>query len=122
MAVDMAGSNQHVRISSCDGASVDWNEPAGSVIENEALAPEPINGCIPMSDGVGAFFPPIYNVARMPAFGRAVHQMDFRFLVEGVHPTGKADWPTGRMKPPDLDHDEFIPLPVDTLPAPNSFS
>lgn len=34
----------------------------------------------------------------------------------------KADWRAGRMKLPDLDHDEFIPLPADPLPAPNSFS
>jgi redox-sensitive bicupin YhaK (pirin superfamily) len=30
----------------------------------------------------------------------------------------KADWRAGRMKLPDLDHDEFIPLPTD--PAPTS--
>ncbi len=28
----------------------------------------------------------------------------------------KADWRAGRMKLPDLDHDEFIPLPDDPLP------
>ncbi len=32
----------------------------------------------------------------------------------------KADWRAGRMKLPDLDHDEFIPLPADPpLPAPS---
>jgi hypothetical protein len=30
----------------------------------------------------------------------------------------KADWRAGRMKLPDLDHDEFIPLPGDPPPAP----
>lgn len=30
----------------------------------------------------------------------------------------KADWRAGRMKLPDLDHDEFIPLPDDPLPPP----
>lgn len=30
----------------------------------------------------------------------------------------KADWRAGRMKLPDLDHDEFIPLPEDPPPAP----
>jgi redox-sensitive bicupin YhaK (pirin superfamily) len=34
----------------------------------------------------------------------------------------KADWRAGRMKLPDLDHDEFIPLPPDPAPAPNAFS
>jgi redox-sensitive bicupin YhaK (pirin superfamily) len=29
----------------------------------------------------------------------------------------KADWRAGRMKLPDLDHDEFIPLPEDSPPA-----
>jgi redox-sensitive bicupin YhaK (pirin superfamily) len=29
----------------------------------------------------------------------------------------KADWRAGRMKLPDLDHDEFIPLPGDQPPA-----
>jgi hypothetical protein len=29
----------------------------------------------------------------------------------------KADWRAGRMKLPDLDHDEFIPLPADESPA-----
>jgi redox-sensitive bicupin YhaK (pirin superfamily) len=29
----------------------------------------------------------------------------------------KADWRAGRMKLPDLDHDEFIPLPPDPPPA-----
>jgi len=33
----------------------------------------------------------------------------------------KADWRAGRMKLPDHDHDEFIPLP-DPPPAPNSMS
>jgi hypothetical protein len=28
----------------------------------------------------------------------------------------KADWRAGRMKLPDLDHDEFIPLPADPPP------
>ncbi len=34
----------------------------------------------------------------------------------------KADWRAGRMKLPDLDHDEFIALPEDPVPAPNPFS
>jgi hypothetical protein len=34
----------------------------------------------------------------------------------------KADWRAGRMKLPDLDHDEFIALPPDPQPAPNPFS
>lgn len=29
----------------------------------------------------------------------------------------KADWRAGRMKLPDLDNGEFIPLPNDPLPA-----
>jgi len=33
----------------------------------------------------------------------------------------KADWRAGRMKLPDLDHDEFIPLPPDATP-PNPMS
>ena len=33
----------------------------------------------------------------------------------------KADWRAGRMKLPELDHDEFIPLPEPT-PAPNAMS
>ena len=28
----------------------------------------------------------------------------------------KADWRAGRLKLPDLDHDEFIPLPGDPPP------
>ena len=32
----------------------------------------------------------------------------------------KADWRAGRMKLPDLDHDEFIPLPPDPPPPPPS--
>jgi redox-sensitive bicupin YhaK (pirin superfamily) len=32
----------------------------------------------------------------------------------------KADWRAGRMKLPDLDHDEFIPLPADPPPPPAS--
>ena len=34
----------------------------------------------------------------------------------------KADWRAGRMKLPDLDHDEFIPLPPDPVPPPNPMS
>jgi redox-sensitive bicupin YhaK (pirin superfamily) len=34
----------------------------------------------------------------------------------------KADWRAGRMKLPDTDHDEFIPLPGDPPPAPNPMS
>jgi redox-sensitive bicupin YhaK (pirin superfamily) len=34
----------------------------------------------------------------------------------------KADWRAGRMKLPDLDHDEFIPLPADPAPPPNPMS
>ena len=34
----------------------------------------------------------------------------------------KADWRAGRMKLPDLDHDEFIPLPDGTTPPPNPMS
>ena len=34
----------------------------------------------------------------------------------------KADWRAGRMKLPDLDHDEFIPLPPDPPPPPNPMS
>ncbi|GAB6195365.1 pirin family protein [Lysobacter xanthus] len=34
----------------------------------------------------------------------------------------KADWRAGRMKLPDLDHDEFIPLPDDPPPPPNPMS
>jgi redox-sensitive bicupin YhaK (pirin superfamily) len=34
----------------------------------------------------------------------------------------KADWRAGRMKLPDLDHDEFIPLPPDPAPAANPMS
>ncbi len=33
----------------------------------------------------------------------------------------KADWRAGRMKLPDLDHDEFIPLPQPS-PPPNPMS
>jgi redox-sensitive bicupin YhaK (pirin superfamily) len=32
--------------------------------------------------------------------------------------TAKADWRAGRFKLPDLDHDEFIPLPPDPPAAP----
>jgi hypothetical protein len=34
----------------------------------------------------------------------------------------KADWRAGRMKLPDVDHDEFIPLPPDPPPAPSPLS
>jgi redox-sensitive bicupin YhaK (pirin superfamily) len=34
----------------------------------------------------------------------------------------KADWRAGRMKLPDADNREFIPLPADPPPAPNSMS
>jgi hypothetical protein len=34
----------------------------------------------------------------------------------------KADWRAGRMKLPDLDDAEFIPLPGDPPPAPNPMS
>ena len=34
----------------------------------------------------------------------------------------KADWRAGRIKLPDLDHDEFIPLPPDPSPPPNPMS
>ena len=34
----------------------------------------------------------------------------------------KADWRAGRMKLPDLDSDEFIPLPGDPAPPANSMS
>jgi redox-sensitive bicupin YhaK (pirin superfamily) len=34
----------------------------------------------------------------------------------------KADWRAGRMKLPDLDHQEFIPLPGDPPPPPPAFS
>ena len=34
----------------------------------------------------------------------------------------KADWRAGRMKLPDLDHDEFIPLPGEPAPAANPMS
>ena len=34
----------------------------------------------------------------------------------------KADWRAGRMKLPDLDHDEFIPLPPDPPPPANPIS
>jgi redox-sensitive bicupin YhaK (pirin superfamily) len=34
----------------------------------------------------------------------------------------KADWRAGRMKLPDLDHDEFIPLPGDPAPPANPLS
>lgn len=34
----------------------------------------------------------------------------------------KADWRAGRMKLPDLDNQEFIPLPPDPPPAPNPMS
>ncbi|WP_269714055.1 pirin family protein [Caulobacter sp. NIBR2454] len=34
----------------------------------------------------------------------------------------KADWREGRMKLPDLDHDEFIPLPGDPTPPANPMS
>jgi hypothetical protein len=34
----------------------------------------------------------------------------------------KADWRSGRMKLPDRDHDEFIPLPADPPPPANPMS
>ena len=34
----------------------------------------------------------------------------------------KADWRAGRMKLPDLDNEEFIPLPPDPPPPPNPMS
>ncbi|HZL01281.1 MAG TPA: pirin-like C-terminal cupin domain-containing protein, partial [Caulobacteraceae bacterium] len=34
----------------------------------------------------------------------------------------KADWRAGRMKLPDLDHDEFIPLPPDPAPPADPMS
>lgn len=34
----------------------------------------------------------------------------------------KADWRAGRMKLPDLDHDEWIPLPPDPAPSANPMS
>lgn len=34
----------------------------------------------------------------------------------------KADWRAGRMKLPDLDHEEFMPLPEDPAAPANAFS
>jgi hypothetical protein len=34
----------------------------------------------------------------------------------------KADWQAGRMKLPDFDHDEFIPLPGEAALPPNPMS
>jgi hypothetical protein len=34
----------------------------------------------------------------------------------------KADWRAGRMKLPDLDHDEFIALPPDRVPPADPMS
>jgi hypothetical protein len=34
----------------------------------------------------------------------------------------KADWRAGRMKLPDRDHEEFIPLPPDPAAPPNPMS
>ena len=34
----------------------------------------------------------------------------------------KADWRAGRMKLPDMDNSEFIPLPCDPPPPPNPMS
>jgi Pirin C-terminal cupin domain len=34
----------------------------------------------------------------------------------------KADWKAGRMKLPDLDYNEFIPLPEEPTPSPNPMS
>jgi len=34
----------------------------------------------------------------------------------------QADWRTGRMKLPDLDRDEFVPLPGEPAAAPNPMS
>jgi redox-sensitive bicupin YhaK (pirin superfamily) len=34
----------------------------------------------------------------------------------------KADWRAGRMKLPDLDHDQFIPLPGGAAPPANPMS
>ena len=34
----------------------------------------------------------------------------------------KADWKAGRMKLPDFDHNEFIPLPEEPAPSPNPMS
>ena len=34
----------------------------------------------------------------------------------------KADWRAGRMKLPDLDNQEFIPLPGDPVPPANPMS
>ena len=34
----------------------------------------------------------------------------------------KTDWRAGRMKLPDLDNQEFIPLPPDPTPPPNPMS
>ena len=49
--------------------------------------------------------------------------LEWNFVSSSRHKIdqAKADWRAGRMKLPDLDHDEFIPLPKPT-PAPNPMS
>ena len=53
----------------------------------------------------------------------ALHRVELRLLVARTRiEQAKADWRAGRMKLPDLDHDEFIPLPADPPPPANPMS
>jgi hypothetical protein len=44
--------------------------------------------------------------------GGALHRLEFRIIDQGPHRAGQADWRAGRMKLPDLDNSESMPLPA----------
>jgi hypothetical protein len=47
----------------------------------------------------------------------ALHRVELRLVFQGPLEQAKADWRAGRMKLPDADDKEFIPLPPDPPPS-----
>ena len=75
--------------------------------------------------------PPVLFTARVPSVvmllgGEPVGErfIEWNFVSSSREriEQAKSDWRGGRMKLPDLDHDEFIPLPEDPAPPPNPMS
>jgi redox-sensitive bicupin YhaK (pirin superfamily) len=74
------------------------------------------------SDGFTALEPSVVMLLGGEPLGERFLYWNFVFSSQERIEQAKADWKAGRMKLPDLDQNEFIPLPEEPTPSPNPMS
>src|SRR6185437_12593372 len=107
----------------------DYSERAAYVVSGQAEAEGQVFGpgqMLVFSKGTPATVKAVAPTVLMALGGEPLGERYIEWNFVSSSPErieqAKADWRAGRMKLPDLDHNEFIPLPGDPPPPANPMS